>query len=195
MDKELKERLEAFKAHRNRIMGRLLSRAFRIVVDVSSQKLAESGHESYRLGHLVLMVHIDLDGSTINELAAVLGITKQAVSKIVKELQEQGYVETEKHPDDARSVLVKITNKGARFTLEWQSCTKVVDRKFEEILGAERLEILKDILVDLADYHENKLKEELTEASEGRRTQWLEILQQKTVNYPLQSVPKGDKKK
>ncbi|MDR6196430.1 MarR family winged helix-turn-helix transcriptional regulator [Siphonobacter sp. SORGH_AS_0500] len=195
MDKELKERLEAFKAHRNRIMGRLLSRAFRIVVDVSSQKLAESGHESYRLGHLVLMVHIDLDGSTINELAAVLGITKQAVSKIVKELQEQGYVETEKHPDDARSVLVKITNKGARFTLEWQSCTKVVDRKFEEILGAERLEILKDILVDLADYHENKIKEELTEASEGRRTQWLEILQQKTVNYPLQSVPKGDKKK
>ncbi len=195
MDKELKKRLEEFKVHRNRIMGRLLSRAFRIVVDVSSQKLTESGYESYRLGHLVLMVHIDLEGSTINELAAVLGITKQAVSKIVKELQEQGYVETEKHPDDARSVLVKITNKGARFTLEWQSCTKVVDKKFEEILGAERLELLKDILLDLADYHENKIKEELTEASEGRRTQWLEMLQQKTVNYPLQSMAKGDKKK
>ncbi len=185
MDKELKKRLEEFKVHRNRIMGRLLSRAFRIVVDVSSQKLTESGYESYRLGHLVLMVHIDLEGSTINELAAVLGITKQAVSKIVKELQEQGYVETEKHPDDARSVLVKITNKGARFTLEWQSCTKVVDQKFEEILGSERLELLKDILLDLADYHENKIKEELTEASEGRRTQWLEMLQQKTANYPL----------
>lgn len=190
MDKELRKKLEAFKVQRNRIMGRLLSRAFRIVVDVSSQKLAEAGYESYRLSHLVLMVHIQVDGSTINELAASLGITKQAVSKIVKELQEQGYVETEKHPDDARSVLVKITNKGARFTLEWQYCTKVVDQKFEEILGSERLEQLKDILLDLADYHENKLKEELTEASEGRRTQWLDMLQQKTANYPLQSTKK-----
>ncbi|MFT4033078.1 MAG: helix-turn-helix domain-containing protein [Siphonobacter sp.] len=185
MDKELKKKLEEFKSHRNRIMGRLLSRAFRLVVDISSEHLVAAGYESYRLGHMILMVHIELDGSTINELAARVGITKQAVSKIVKELQEQGYVETEKHPDDARSVLVKITNKGARFTLEWKQCTKIIDEKFQTILGSERLEQLKDILVDLADYQENRGQSELSEASESRRVQWLEMLQQKAAGFPF----------
>lgn len=192
MDKELKKQLEEFKAQKSRILGRLLSRAFRLVVDISSEHLVQAGYESYRLGHLILLVHVNVDGSTINELAAHIGISKQAVSKIVKELQEQGYVETEKHPDDARSVLVKITNKGARFTLEWKVCTQVIDARFQEILGADRLELLKDLLLDLADYQENKVEAELTEASAPRRMQWLDMLQQKAAAYHFQNS--GQKK-
>jgi len=180
MNSELKTHVQDFKAQKDRMMGRLLSRSFRFLTELASGHLREKSYESFRIGHLISLVHIDLDGSTINELAARAGITKQAVSKIVKELQEAGYVVTEKHPGDARSVVVQITDKGGQFMLDWWDCVQKIDGEFSNILGAERLDLLKDLLFELVNHYETQAPE--SEHLLPERAPWLDVLQNKTVN-------------
>jgi DNA-binding MarR family transcriptional regulator len=151
--------LKAFKENRNRILGRLLKRSFRFMSEVASEFLSgKEGYTDFRVGHIMALVHIDIEGVTINNLALRAGITKQAMSKVIKELSDYGLVYIEKHPSDARSIMVKLTESGYDALLEWKRCTEFIDNKFSEILGKQRLEQLKDILGDLVDYYETNIE-------------------------------------
>lgn len=195
MNEHLKTRLIDFKAQKNRLLGRLLSKSFRFLSDLASEQLREKGYDTFRLGHLISLIHIDVEGSTINELAALSGITKQAVSKIVKELADAGYVRTEKHPGDARSVVVTISDKGAQFMLDWKECTFVIDERFRSILGAERLELLKDLLFELVNHYETQLSGEEDHGMMRHKAPWIDIMNNKTVAIADKGdlVPQWDK--
>lgn len=182
MNSTLKEQVLGFKAQKDRMMGRLLSKSFRFLSELAGDYLREKGYESFRIGHLISLMHIDLEGSTINELAARAGITKQAVSKIVKELQEAGYVETVKHPGDARSVVVYISEKGGQFMVDWWECVRRIDGAFSEILGTERLDLLKDLLFELVNHYETQMNPYEPEELLRQRAPWLDVLQNKTVS-------------
>ena len=146
--------IKQFKEHKSRLLGRLLKRSYYYYSGVAAEFLKGKGFEDFRVGHIIGLVHIELEGSTVNNMALTAGITKQGMSKVVKELSDYGYVFTEKHPTDARSILVKLTEKGMNAIMEWKHCTEYIDEKFTEILGSERLENLKDILNELVNYHE-----------------------------------------
>lgn len=52
------------------------------------------------------------DGATVTEIAAHLGVTKQAASQLVDEIVRKGYAERRPHPADARARLVVLTERG-----------------------------------------------------------------------------------
>ncbi len=147
--------IRAFKENKSRLLGRLLNKSYRYMSEVATDFLREKGYTDFRVGHIVALVHIEFEGDTVNTLALRAGITKQGMSKIVKELVEGEYVISEKHPSDARSVVVKLTDRGYEALTHWKACTEHIDKKFTEILGSERLEQVKDILGVLVDYYEN----------------------------------------
>jgi DNA-binding MarR family transcriptional regulator len=148
--------IKAFKDGKNRLLGRLLNKSYRYLSEVASDFLKEKGFTDFRVGHIVALVHIEFEGDTVNTLALRAGITKQGMSKIVQELVDGGYVKSEKHPTDARSVIIKLTEKGYEALTHWKACTEHIDRKFTEILGLERLEQVKDILEVLVNYYEKQ---------------------------------------
>jgi DNA-binding MarR family transcriptional regulator len=147
----------AFKANKSRLLGRLLNKSYRFMSEVATDFLKEKGYTDVRVGHIVALVHIEFEGDTVNTLAQRAGITKQAMSKIVQELVEGEYVISEKHPTDARSVIVKLTDKGYEALTHWKACTEHIDKKFTEILGSDRLSEVKDILGTLVDYYEKNV--------------------------------------
>ena len=155
MNSEKKLEIQNFKDNKSRLLGRLLNKSYRYMSEVATDFLKEQGFTDVRVGHIVALVHIEFEGDTVNTLAQRAGITKQGMSKIVKELVDGGYVISEKHPSDARSVMVKLTNRGYEALTLWKACTEHIDKKFTEILGSERLEQVKDILVVLVDHYEN----------------------------------------
>lgn len=157
MDSEKILEIQKFKENKSRLLGRLLNKSYRFMSEIATEFLREKGYTDFRVGHIVALVHIEFEGDTVNTLAFRAGITKQGMSKIVKELAEGEYVITQKHPSDARSVLVKLTNRGYEALTHWKACTEQIDRKFTEILGLERLEQVKDILGILVDYYENSV--------------------------------------
>jgi DNA-binding MarR family transcriptional regulator len=159
MDDRLLQEFTAFKANKERLLGRLLNRTYRYMSDLAGDFVKGLGYENFRIGHIVALVNIEIEGTSINKLATEARMTKQGMSKLVKELQAEGFVMVEKDKTDARALIVKHTEKGIQAIMDWKLCTKHINTKFGEILGDEKLEQFKDIMVDLVyDYEHNYLK-------------------------------------
>lgn len=154
MSEEILKEIATFKAKKERLMGRLLSKTYRYVSDLAGEYVQSLGYTNFRIGHIIALVHIDLNGTNINNLSQRACVTKQAMSKLIKELQTEGYVNVVKDQTDARALIVRHTEKGLQALLDWQKCMEHVNRKFTEIIGAEKLEQLKDILFELVSHYE-----------------------------------------
>lgn len=83
-------------------------------------------------------------------LAAVLGVTKQAVQQIIDELSDLGAVERRSDPDDARTRLVALTAKGRKALEESNAAKREIEARFRAALGARRFAQFMDDLERLA---------------------------------------------
>lgn len=93
-------------------MARLLASSLRLAVDQMHERLAAAGFDDLRPIHGYLLNAATGEGVTANDLAEVLGITKQAVAKVVQELLALGYVERSVASDDARRRPITLTRRG-----------------------------------------------------------------------------------
>ncbi|MEU9591955.1 MarR family winged helix-turn-helix transcriptional regulator [Streptomyces sp. NPDC048193] len=87
------------------------------------------GFEGLRPAHGFAFARLAPDGATATDLAAHLGVTKQAASQLVDELVRKGYAERRPHPADARARLVVLTERG------W-ACTRAAEEAAAEAVHA-----------------------------------------------------------
>ena len=137
-------------------LSRLFVRSYRIVKTMNASILESFGYHQVKIGHIMLMMNLSEDGSTSMELARRVQISKQAMSKLVNELAEQGFLEVLKHPEDHRATIVKSTLKGNKFLLDLDICRRHVEAEFAQVIGPEKLENLKDILYIMVSHFENQ---------------------------------------
>ena len=91
------------------------------------------------------------EGARIGELAERAQLTNQSVGYLVDYLEEHGYVERRPDPKNRRATLVCFTERGWE---EADACSQILDQLDEELtsrLGAQRLEQLQALLVEVAD--------------------------------------------
>jgi DNA-binding MarR family transcriptional regulator len=89
----------------------LLGMAFQLLLGEFVHRLDEAGYEGLRPAHGMAFQILKDGGATGTELAARLGITKQAVSGMVTHLEELGYVVRVQHPSGGRRHLIQLTEK------------------------------------------------------------------------------------
>jgi DNA-binding MarR family transcriptional regulator len=92
------------------------------------------------------------DGATATDLAAHLGITKQAASQLVDELVRKGYAERRPHPGDARARLVVLTELGWACTRAAEEAALEAVQPWVELLGESEVRVLCDRLRRIAPY-------------------------------------------
>lgn len=92
--------------------------------------------------HLDLFAYIDPDGTTISEIARRKGVSKQAISKLVQDLQEMGFLETRENPDDFRSKLVSFNLHADSAMRRGFGVLHTIDRELCEQIGKSRYEAL-----------------------------------------------------
>ena len=154
MNEDILREVAIFKATKGRLLGKLLSKSYRFMSEIASEYLEGIGYKNFRIGHAIALLHIDLEGTNINNLSNRACITKQAMSKLIKELQTEGYVTVEKDQTDARALIVKHSEKGIQALVDWKRCMEYVNEKFKDILGSNKLETLREILYELVDHYE-----------------------------------------
>lgn len=95
-----------------------LSAALLAVAGDLTQRIQEGvvarGFADVRPAHGFAFARLAPDGATVTDLAAHLGVTKQAASQLVDEIVRKGYAERRPHPGDARARLVVLTERGGR---------------------------------------------------------------------------------
>ena len=79
-----------------------------------------------------LLINIDEhEGTTVSEVAALLGLKSTSLSRMLSHLQEDGLIYKEGHQTDKRSVKLYLTEKGK----EKRHLARVVVRKFNDYLN------------------------------------------------------------
>ena len=96
------------------------------------------------------LAHIDLDGTSIVDLAGRSNISKQAASKLVSELVALGYLSTSQAPSDGRAILVQFTLRGRSLMQQSFELFADIERDYRRRLGAETYAVLKRALQKLA---------------------------------------------
>jgi DNA-binding MarR family transcriptional regulator len=85
-----------------------------------------------------------------SQLVSDMGITKQAVSKLVDNLVVAGFVERKPSGVDRRKSDLLLTAKGRHAVTTMATAVSDTERAFEDALGASRLAELHETLRQLA---------------------------------------------
>lgn len=142
-------RYEACLAKRPDSLARLIN-LFKKDIDLRiTQRIQERGYKNFKLGDMVLLVHIDAQGTINNDLARKARISKQAMSKVVKNLEAENYISTRKHDTDNRASIIFLTEKGKEFMINVYEGVDEIQALYESIIGADALAELKTILKKL----------------------------------------------
>ena len=104
----------------------LLLGSFRRLIDDLHAELAGAGFPEARPSHGFALQAIGPEAISISDLSRRLGVTKQAASKTVRQLEEIGYVTRTPDPRDARATLIARSPRGREFLAE---SSRILDRQ------------------------------------------------------------------
>jgi DNA-binding MarR family transcriptional regulator len=115
------------------------------------EELRERGHPELRYSHGFLIQQLVEGARPVGEIAGNLGVTSQAVSKAVRELEALGYVAREPDPADARVRRVALTARGRDAVEASRDIRASLNARFASALGARRVQAAAATLADALD--------------------------------------------
>jgi len=94
-----------------------------------------------------LLPFIDVEsGTRAIDLARHLGVTKQAVAQMVRDLEEDGLVWRDVDIADARASLIRFTDAGLEYLFRMNKSMLRVEREYERLIGKEGLATVRAAL-------------------------------------------------
>lgn len=142
---------QAFEALKRNSVAQLLFKCARLVNERAIERVNQRvGPEpALRASHTALFPHLTAEGVRGAELAKKLGVTKQAVSQLVAELEYWGVVEQVEDPNDGRAKLVRFTPKGQEGLLQGLAVLSELEQELAEQIGKRRMQELHAALLAL----------------------------------------------
>lgn len=140
-------------------LARLMAMAFRDLIDSLHACLADRGWTGVRPAYGFVLLAARDHGTSGTQIAALLGMTKQAASKLVDAMSDAGLVERRAVNDDARAKRVELTTTGRRFLADVEQIYADLEAGWAETLGGvDRVERLRaDLLAVLRASHDGTL--------------------------------------
>jgi DNA-binding MarR family transcriptional regulator len=107
--------------------------------------MKRAGFGDLRESHGFLVQHLLREPHSVGELARLMGVTQQAVSKTVAELMRSGYLEAQAG-DDARVRLLRLSERGHASVLASRRIRAELERRLADKLGSKKLTALRAAL-------------------------------------------------
>ncbi|MET1056886.1 MAG: MarR family transcriptional regulator [Pedobacter sp.] len=110
----------------------------------------------FNITFLPYFMNIGYEGISNHDLVHKIMVTKQGVSKTVKELERLGLVYTDKSTTDARSIMIHLTDEGKSL---YDSINKMADKLTDEyisLIGAKKYEQFIDTCIKISEWHEKQ---------------------------------------
>lgn len=123
--------------------------AWEELMDESMQAYAAAGYDDLRLVHRSIIRDLLLDGLRPTELAARLGLSKQAVNDLLREFEANGYIRLEPDPSDGRAKRVVVTDRGWAMATLAADVSRDVGRRWAARVGEDRFAVFEEVLREI----------------------------------------------
>lgn len=124
-------------------LARLFAMAYRLLVDDLHARLAERGWTDVRPAFGFVLLALRSGPVALRELPALLGTSKQAVSKLVDAMVAAGYVDRAAAPGDGRAKRVALSARGQALLAAVEAILAELEGGWAQTLGEERLAALR----------------------------------------------------
>src|SRR3954453_11318992 len=131
------------------MIGALLRGPWETVQRRMLERLHDNGFADLDSAHLNVFQYPGPQGARPSELAARLGMTKQALNYLLGELERLGYLQRQPDPDDLRSKRVVLTRRGASAIRVIREAVAEVETVWAQQLGAEQFAQFRALLLEL----------------------------------------------
>jgi DNA-binding MarR family transcriptional regulator len=139
-------------------LARLLAMAYRQLIDELHARLAAAGHRDVRPAFGYVLLAVREQPTTGADIAALLGVTKQAASKLIDEMERGGYLKRQPHGEDARAKAIAITARGRTFLTLVESIYRDIEEGWAGATSRARVEaIRRDLRIVVESAHGGKL--------------------------------------
>jgi len=142
---------DQIRAHRETVFLRLLIRVSQAETSELVERLHARGHGVVQRAHITVLGNIHTEGTRLVELARRLGVTRQAASQIVQQIEGKGFLERTADPDDGRAVLVRHTPAGRALLLDALTVMDEIEAGFADLVGVGTMKKVKGALREIAD--------------------------------------------
>jgi len=150
MVKQIDQRHEKVSATTPGDVAPILGAASRAMIAAMMARLSARGFEGMTPAFAGLIPLLDANGARPGALAQRSGVTKQAMSQLIHELEIRGYVEQVPDPADTRAKLVRLSKRGVALRQACFLARKEIQALATETLGKVRLAGLQQDLARLA---------------------------------------------
>ncbi|GAA0538349.1 MarR family winged helix-turn-helix transcriptional regulator [Chitinophaga japonensis] len=151
MESPLDKKLQDCLAARPRMLIRMVSLMKKDMDTRLMEQLQQRGYADFKMGDMVFIANIAPEGIINNELAKKAHITKQAMSKVVKNLEAAGYIITRKHESDNRATVIFLSDKGKELVIAATESVLEIEQYYSSLTGVTDMEAMKDVLQRLVD--------------------------------------------
>ncbi|MBA3672198.1 MAG: winged helix-turn-helix transcriptional regulator [Gemmatimonadaceae bacterium] len=124
-------------------LARLLALAYRQLIDELHVRLAALGYADVRPAFGYVLLALREQPTTGADIALLLGVTKQAASKLIDVMERGGYVRRKAHGNDARAKTIAITARGRKVLVTVESIYRGLEVEWADATSKERMEALR----------------------------------------------------
>jgi DNA-binding MarR family transcriptional regulator len=139
-------------------LARLFAIAYRSLIDDLHERLAARGWRNVRQNYGFVLLAARGSGIQASEIAALMGISKQAASKLVEAMEQAGYLRRDPHADDLRAKVVTLTGRGDELLAAVEEIYAELEDEWVAILDRARVDALRcDLTTVLRAPHGGRL--------------------------------------
>jgi DNA-binding MarR family transcriptional regulator len=124
-------------------LTRLFAMATRYLIDEMHTRLADRGWPAIGSAFGFVLLAARAQPVRTGAVAGLLGVTKQAASKLVDSMEAEGYVRRRPADDDRRAKVLELTARGNRLLGDVEAIYAELETEWAEVLGRRRVEDLR----------------------------------------------------
>lgn len=119
---------------------------YRTLIDDLHERLRARGWRDVRMNYGFVLLESRGRALGVTDIARLMGVTKQAASKLVSSMVKAGYLQ-EVEADDARARQVTLSPRGQRLLGAVEEIYRELEGDWAKVIGGDRVEALREDMV------------------------------------------------
>jgi len=151
----VRNQLESSKPGKEQSYGRQIYLLYRYLASQNHDLWPRIGSRTLGPSHVHLLFTIGFDGVSNSEMARRAKVSKQAMSKLVREMLQFGLIVIDPDEHDCRCNIISLTDKGAEVLIKIWEVNRRLTGEFEKRLGKAKSKKLLALMAELVESLEN----------------------------------------